>query len=57
MKLWALFCSVEFCILKVILHKTATSSFEDRGWKCSRTMHYEEVSEIENKGILMKRKG
>lgn len=30
MKLWVLFCSNEFCILKLISHKAVTSPFEDK---------------------------
>lgn len=30
MKLRSLFCSAEFCILKLILHKIMTSSFEEQ---------------------------
>lgn len=42
MKLWFLFCSAEFCILKLILHKIVTSSFEEKE-KPRITMQHEEV--------------
>lgn len=42
MKPWSLFCSVEFSILKLILHKIVTSSFEEQE-KSSVTVQQEEV--------------